>query len=67
MITTKSAKAIYRMKRTKKKTDKKQLELFLMKVAENADNTLREYLQECGGEHSLYVAEYMQRRSYLLE
>ena len=28
---------------------------------------LREYLQERGGEQTLYVTEYMQRRSYLLE
>ena len=32
------------------------------------DDIRREhYLQERGGEQTLYVTEYMQRRSYLLE
>ena len=33
-------------------------------MIENAENALREYLQERGGEQTLYVTEYMQRRSY---
>ena len=42
-------------------------EHYFTKMIENAENALREYLQERGGEQTLYVTEYMQRRSYLLE
>ena len=50
-----------------KKTDSKQLEAFFSQIAERADTAMREYQQERGGEHTLYVAEYIQRRGYLLE
>ena len=50
-----------------KKSDGKQLETFFSQIAERADNAMREYQQERGGEHTLYVAEYIQRRGYLLE
>ena len=58
------------MSRQKTKTDDIRREHYFTKMienAENAENALREYLQERGGEQTLYVTEYMQRRSYLLE
>ena len=58
------------MSRQKTKTDDIRRERYFTKMienAENAENALREYLQERGGEQTLYVTEYMQRRSYLLE
>ena len=54
-------------KRIKKKTDSKQLEGFFSQIAEKADTAMREYQQERGGEHLLYVTEYIRHRSYLLE
>ena len=50
-----------------KKSDSKQLEAFFSQIAEKADAAMQEYQQERGGEHTLYVAEYIRRRSYLLE
>ena len=55
------------MSRQKTKTDEIRRERYFTKMIENAENALREYLQERGGEQTLYVTEYMQRRSYLLE
>ena len=52
---------------TENKTDDIRRERYFTKMIENAENALREYLQERGGEQTLYVTEYMQRRSYLLE
>ena len=57
----------YTMSRQKTKTDDIRREHYFTKMIENAENALREYLQERGGEQNLYVTEYMQRRSYLLE
>ena len=54
-------------KRNRKKTDRKQLEVVLSQIAEKADTAMREYQQERGGEHLLYVTEYIRHRSYLLE
>ena len=54
------------MSRQKTKTDDIRREHYFTKMIENAENALREYLQERGGEQTLYVTEYMQRRSYLL-
>ena len=47
-------------KRIRKKTDSKQ-------IAEKADTAMWEYQQERGGEHLLYVTEYIRHRSYLFE
>lgn len=55
------------MSRQKTKTDDIRREHYFTKMIENAENALREYLQERGGEQTLCVTEYMQRRSYLLE
>ena len=55
------------MSRQKTKTDDIRREHYFTKMIENTENALREYLQERGGEQTLYVTEYMQRRSYLLE
>lgn len=52
---------------SRKKSNPKHLERFFMELAENAENAMQEYQQERGGEHRLYVAEYVRRRSYLLE
>ena len=38
-----------------------------LKFNKKPDNAMRDYQQERGGEHRLYVAEYVRRRSYLLE
>ena len=54
-------------KRIRKKKDSKQLEVFFSQIAEKADTAMREYQQERGGEHLLYVTEYIRHRSYLLE
>lgn len=55
------------MSRQKKETANIQRERYFTKIAEKAENAMREYQQERGGEHRLYVAEYIRRRSYLLE
>lgn len=55
------------MSRKKKKTDNMQREHYFTKIIENAENAMREYQQERGGEHRLYVAEYVRRRGFLLE
>ncbi len=48
---------------------KKKLMIYVVNVflqkKENAENALREYLQERGGEKTPYVTEYMPRGSYL--
>ena len=54
-------------KRIRKKTDSKQLEVFFSQIAEKADTAMWEYQQERGGEHLVYVTEYIRHRSYLLE
>ena len=50
-----------------KKSDSKQLEAFFSPIAEKADAAMQEYPQQRGGVHTLYIAEYLRRRSYLLE
>ena len=47
------------MSRQKTKTDDIRRERYFTKMIENAENALREYLQERGGEQNLYVTEYM--------
>ena len=47
-------------KRTRKKKGK-QLERFLMNVAEAADAALREYQRERDAENRLYAMEYVRR------
>ncbi len=54
-------------KRITKKSDRKQHEAFFSQIAEKADAAMQEYQQERGGEHTLYVAEYIRRRNYLFE
>ena len=46
---------------------KKSLEVFFSQIAEKADTAMWEYQQERGGEHLLYVTEYIRHRSYLFE
>ena len=36
------------------------------KLIEKADNAMREYQQERGWEHRLYVDEYIRRKGFLL-
>ena len=54
-------------KLNRKKTDSKQIEVFFSQIGEKADTVMREYQQARGGEHLLYVTEYIRHRSYLLE
>ncbi len=55
------------MSRQTKETADRRREHYFSKIAEKAENAMRDYQQERGGEHRLYVAEYVRRRSYLLE
>lgn len=55
------------MNRQIKENADRRRERYFTKIAEKAENAMREYQQERGGEHRLYVSEYIQRRSYLLE
>ena len=55
------------MNTQKKKTDDIRRESYFTKIITNAENAMREYQQERGGEHTLYVAEYIRRRNYLFE
>lgn len=55
------------MSRQKKKTDDMQRESYFTKMIEKAENAMREYQQERGGEHGLFVAEYVRRKGFLLE
>ena len=41
-------------------------EQYFAKLIENAENAMREYQQERGGEHRLYVDEYIRRKVFLL-
>ena len=49
------------MSRRSAKSKEKEIERFLMNVAETAENTLREYLQERETENRLYATEYVTR------
>ncbi len=53
------------MSRRSAKAKEKEIERFLMKVAETAENTLREYLQERETENRLYATEYVTRRGLI--
>lgn len=55
------------MSRQRKETANMRRERYFTKIVEKAENAMREYQQERGGEHRLYAAEYVRRRSYLLE
>ena len=50
------------MSRRSAKAKEKEIERFLMKVAETAENTMREYWQERETENRRYAAEYVTRR-----
>ena len=41
-------------------------EQYVAKLIENAENARRKYQQERGGEHRLYVDEYIRRKGFLL-
>ena len=53
------------MKRRNAEQKQKQLEDFLMNVAESAENALREYWQERDEENRRYATEYVTRRGLL--
>ncbi|GFI11135.1 hypothetical protein IMSAGC007_03608 [Lachnospiraceae bacterium] len=53
------------MNRRNAKTKERQLEKFLMNVADNAEAALREYWQEREAENRLYAAEYVTRRGLI--
>lgn len=53
------------MSRRNAKTKEKEVERFLMKVAETAENTMREYWQERETENRRYAAEYVTRRGLI--
>lgn len=55
------------MSRQKKKTDDMQRECYFTKMIEKVENAMREYQQERGGEHCLFVTEYVRRKGFLLE
>ena len=48
------------MSRQRTKTEIMRHEQYFAKLIEKADNAMREYQQERGGEHRLYVDEYIQ-------
>lgn len=50
------------MKRRNAEQKQRQLEDFLMNVAETAENALREYWQERDAENRRYATEYVTRR-----
>ena len=54
------------MSRQKKKTDDR-CESYFTRIITNAENAMREYQQERGGEHCLFVTEYVRRKGFLLE
>ena len=47
---------------SKGKTKQREIERFLMKVAETAENAMREYMQDREAENRLYATEYVTRR-----
>ena len=49
------------MSRQRTKTEIMRHEQYFAKLIEKADNAMREYQQERGGEHRLYVDEYILR------
>ena len=49
------------MKKRNAETKEKQLERFLMNVAETAENALREYWEERDAENRMYATEYVTR------
>lgn len=53
------------MKKRNAKQKQKQLEDFLMKVAESAENALREYWEERDEKNRRYATEYVTRRGLL--
>ena len=55
------------MSRQRTKNDIMRRENYFAKMIEKAENAMREYQQERGGEHRLYVDEYIRHRAYLLE
>ena len=55
------------MSRQRTKTDDMRREHYFTKMIEHAENAMREYWQERGGEHRLYAAEYVRRMGFLLE
>lgn len=54
------------MSRQRTKADTMQRERHFTKMIEKAENAMREYQQERGGEHRLYVDEYIRRKGFLL-
>ena len=54
------------MSRQRTKTEIMRHEQYFAKLIEKADNAMREYQQERGGEHRLYVDEYIRRKGFLL-
>lgn len=54
------------MSRRRTKNDIMRRENYFTKMVENAENAMREYQQERGGEHRLYVDEYIRRKGFLL-
>lgn len=50
------------MSRQRTKTEIMRHEQYFAKLIEKADNAMREYQQERGGEHRLYVDEYIRRK-----
>ena len=55
------------MSRQKKNTVNIRRERYFAKIVEKAENAMRDYQQERGGEHQLYAAEYVRRKGFLLE
>ena len=53
------------MSRRNTKTKENDIERFLMKVAETAENTMREYWQERETENRIYATEYVTRRGLI--
>ena len=53
------------MSRRNAKTEENEIERFLMNVAENAENALREYWEERETENRRYAAEYVTRRGLI--
>lgn len=54
------------MSRQRTKTEIMRHEQYFAKLIEKADNAMREYQQERGGEQRLYVDEYIRRKGFLL-
>ena len=51
---------------SRQKTDDMQRESYFTKMIEKAENAMREYQRERGGEHCLFVTEYVRRKGFLL-